>query len=120
MARCERCSADGAREVSGKQGRLAWLKESYTSASEERRMCLADRIMDLHLERERYLCDACTTCGCCYLSQSALLDCAICKAPACVDCSLPALRVDANGRIIENSDDGSVLCSRCNPPSGGR
>jgi len=120
MARCERCGAEGARDVSGKKGRLAWLKDSFQSASEERRAFMAERIMDLIRERERHLCVACTTCGCCYLADAGLTDCAICKAPACPDCSLPALRVDANGRIIEGSDDGSVLCTRCNPPSGGR
>ncbi len=120
MAECERCGAEGAREVSGKPGRLAWLKDTYGAASEERRPALAERIMDLCREGERFLCEACMTCGCCYLADRFLVDCAICGSPACPDCSLPALRVDANGRIVEGSDDGSVLCARCNPPSGGR
>ncbi len=120
MVRCEICGEENAREVSGKQGRLAWLKSSYGTASDERRPSIAERIMDLVLEREHFRCAACSTCGICFLEHDRLVDCAICKAPACVNCSLPALRVDEQGRIIENSDDGSVLCSRCNPPSGGR
>lgn len=120
MATCERCGTEAAREVSGRAGRLAWLKGSYGTATEERKTHIAERIMDLVQERERHLCEACTTCGCCYLVADGLTECAICKAPACANCSLPALRVDQNGKIIEGSDDGSVLCSRCNPPSGGR
>jgi hypothetical protein len=106
--------------VSGRPGRLSWLKGSYGSAPEERKAAIAERIMDLVQEQDRYLCDGCMTCGCCYLVDAGLTDCAICKAPACSNCSLPALRVDQDGKIIEGSDDGSVLCSRCNPPSGGR
>lgn len=117
---CDRCGAENAREVTGRQGRLVWLKESYKSASEERRPSIADRIMDLYQEQERFRCEACRMCGCCFLQDAGLVECAICQAPACMDCSLPALRVDDNGKIVEGSDDGKVLCSRCNPPSGGR
>jgi len=120
MVVCERCGAEGARDVTGRRPRIAWLETSYKSAPEERRPGLADRIMDLYREHERFLCEACTTCGCCYLAEAHLVECAICRAPACPDCSLPALRVDEAGRVIEGSDDGKVLCSRCNPPSGGR
>jgi hypothetical protein len=119
MHRCEQCGADNARDVGGKQGRLAWLKESYRAAPEERKSALAERIMDLCQEQERYLCEACATCGCCFLTNAFLVDCAICKAPACPNCSLPALRIDQHGKIIEGSDEGSILCSRCNPPTGG-
>ena len=80
---------------------------------------LADRIMDLVVEEVRWRCDGCTICGCCSLTGAGLDDCAICGAPACSDCSLPALQIDADGRIIEGSDEGKVLCARCNPPSGG-
>jgi hypothetical protein len=120
MPVCEKCGAEGARDISGKAGRLAWLQSTYNSSSEERKSVLADRIMDLHLEREKLLCEGCATCGCCYLAVDHLIDCAICGAPSCHSCSLPALRVDERGSIIPESDDGSVLCSRCNPPSGGR
>lgn len=75
--------------------------------------------MDLVREKEWFRCEACSTCGCCFLVDAHLSECAICGALACPDCSLPALRVDERGRIIENSDEGKVLCWRCNPPSGG-
>jgi hypothetical protein len=117
---CDRCGATGAREVTGRRGRIEWLKSSFQSASEERRPAIADRIMDEIQERDRFLCEPCTTCGCCYLTSEGLAECAICRAPVCADCSLPAVRVDDAGKIIEGSDDGKVLCSRCNPPSGGR
>lgn len=120
MHRCERCGAKEAREVSGRSARIEWLKTSYQAASDDRKPGIAERIMDGYQESDRFLCEPCTTCSVCYLVDSGLTECAICKAPACANCSLPALRVDANGRIIEGSDDGSVLCSRCNPPSGGR
>jgi hypothetical protein len=120
MPKCDRCGAAEAREISGKMGRIAWLKSSYTSATEDRKTALAERLMDLYMDRDHFRCDGCATCGCCFLEAANLTDCAICHAPACSNCSLPALRVDQHGRIIENSDDGSVLCSRCNPPSGGR
>ncbi len=121
MAVCEACGAEGAREVSGKAGRLAWLKKSFAAVAEERRKALSDRILDVILvEVERWLCPACATCGCCGLASACLADCAICGAPACADCSLPALQLDASGKILPGSDDGKVLCSRCNPPSGGR
>jgi hypothetical protein len=120
MPSCERCGAPAAREISGKRGRLGWLKSSYPSAPEERKPALAERIMDLIQEDERFRCDECVVCGCCGLRDACLTDCAICGAPVCADCSLPALQVDRDGKIIEGSDDGKVLCARCNPPSGGR
>ena len=120
MQACDRCGASECREVTGRKGRIEWLKSSYRSATEERKPSIADRLMDLYQERERFLCDGCMSCGCCYLVSDGLAECALCRAPVCADCSLPALRVDDEGKIIEGSDDGKVLCSRCNPPSGGK
>lgn len=120
MNTCELCGSSGTREISGKPGRLAWLKSSFPQAPEERKPALAERIMDLVQESERWRCEACTVCGCCGLTDAALALCAICGAPACVDCCLPALQCDKDGKILEGSDDGKVLCARCNPPSGGR
>ncbi len=119
MPTCERCGAPEARDISGRARRLEWLKASFGRAPEERKRPLAERIMDLIREEERWRCPSCTTCGCCLLADRYLSECAICGAPACADCSLPALRVDEKGRIIEGSDEGKVLCWRCNPPSGG-
>src|SRR6185295_4323211 len=104
MPSCEVCGVDGAREISGKSGRLVWLKGSYGSAPDERKPAIAERIMDLVQEPERFRCDACRICGCCHLRDATLTDCAICGAPACIDCSLPALQVDKHGKIIEGSD----------------
>jgi len=120
MDTCNRCGALEAREITGRKGRIDWLKSSFQSAPEERKPSIADRIMDLYQEREKHLCAGCMTCGCCYFVNDGLSDCAVCHAPVCADCSLPALRVDDAGKLIEGSDDGKVLCSRCNPPSGGR
>jgi len=119
MPKCELCGAREGRDISGKARRLEWLKGSYSSTPEERQRALAERIMDLVREKEFFRCAACTTCGCCFLADAYLAECAICGAPVCPDCSLPALRVDEQGRIIEGSDEGKVLCWRCNPPSGG-
>jgi hypothetical protein len=119
MPSCELCGVERAREVSGKPGRLAWLKSSYATTPDARKPALAERIMDLVQESERWRCADCTVCGCCGLTELRLADCAICGAPACIDCSLPALQVDKDGKIIDGSDDGRVLCARCNPPSGG-
>lgn len=119
MPSCEVCGAASAREISGKSARLVWLKRSYPSAPEGRKPALAERIMDLIQQDERWRCAECTVCGCCGVRTGCLVDCAICGAPACCDCSLPALQVDEKGKIIDGSDEGNVLCSRCNPPSGG-
>lgn len=61
-----------------------------------------------------------TVCAACRIQTEGLAPCAVCKAPACANCSLLALRVnEVTGEIIPESDDGKVICSRCNPPSGG-
>jgi len=59
-------------------------------------------------------------CGYCLLPAEWLGECVKCKKRFCVDCSLPALLLGPDGRVVEGSDEpGKVLCCACNPPSGG-
>lgn len=116
---CEVCGAAAVVELNGRVRRMAWLKESFKTASEERQKLLAERIMD-HVEMaDQYRCADHAVCGTCRASNVSMLGCELCGAPACVNCSLPALQTDKAGRIIPESADGRIICARCNPPTGG-
>lgn len=123
--RCELCGAAPAADVTGREKRIGWLKlrRAETPPSDRaRRAALADEILDALAEPPRLRCRSCATCGVCFLQRAdgLVLPCEICDGLVCIDCSIPALRLDEYGRIVESSNDGSVICARCSPPSSGR
>ena len=77
--------------------------------------------MDEILEPPVYRCPACVVCGVCYLrpADGLVRACENCGAAACVNCSLPTMALDDRGRVVDRPTPG-VVCSRCNPPTGGR
>ncbi len=118
-AKC--CQTESLIEVSGRDGRMAFLKEQFkatTEGQDDRREGLADRIMD-EIDRDYYyVCENCLSCQTCHVVDH-LAWCVICESPTCLNCSIPALRLSKDGTLLEDSDNGDVICLRCSPPSMG-
>lgn len=118
--KCEKCGLEGdVVDVTGRDRRVAYLKERYKRTPDKRRPALAETIMDNIDAKPAFRCLACVVCGCCKMVSERLAPCDICGGLACSDCSLPALATDPDGRIVDKSDEGKILCLNCNPPNSG-
>lgn len=119
-ATCANCGAVPANEVSGRSKRIAWLMNKWRASDGAEKREAESRLLDAVGETSKNLCWDCATCGFCGLHRGeGLKGCVICGGVACVNCCLPALELDEDGKIADWSDNGEVICVRCNPPNGG-
>lgn len=110
--KCE-CGSDQVVEVSGRDQRIAALKEIYASAEDKKSM--AERIMNEIDSEHIYMCAECFICPSCKI-QPPIADCVMCGAPTCHNCSMSAAITEEDGsRTIT---DGFICC-KCSPPSFG-